>query len=73
VLFVLLYDAYLQVTGKSGLSSGGPFYRFEAACVDLLAKEFSNLKMPKPNSFRSLVTAALKRRAPKGLSISRSE
>lgn len=73
LLFMHLYDAYFQITGEPGLSSGGPFYRFAAACVDLLAKEFPNLKIPKASSFRSLMMAELKRRARKDLSISRSE
>jgi hypothetical protein len=73
LLFVLLYDAYLQITGKPGLSSGGPFYRFASACVDLLTKEFPDLGMPKATSFRSLVTAARKRQAQKNLSKSTSK
>ena len=61
LLFVFLYNAYFEITGKSGLSSGGPFYRFASACVDLLKNEFPDLVIPAASSFRSLVMVALKR------------
>jgi hypothetical protein len=60
-LFVFLYNVYFEITERSGLSSGGPFYRFASACVDLLKNEFPDLVMPAANSFRSLVMVALKR------------
>jgi hypothetical protein len=65
LLFVLLYNIYSEITGKSGLSSGGPFYRFASACVDLLKNEFPGLVMPAASSFRSLVMVALKRQRQK--------
>jgi hypothetical protein len=67
LLFVFLYNAYFKITGKSGLSSGGPFYRFASACVDLLKNEFLDLVMPAASSFRSLVMVALKRQRQQNL------
>jgi len=61
LLFVLLYNANFEIARKSGLSSGGPFYRFASACVYLLKNEFPGLVMPAAGSFRSLVMVALKR------------
>ena len=51
-----LRDVYVGVSGKAGISEGGPLHRFAAACTKLIDP---NIFLPQAQSLRK----ALKRRA----------
>ena|ERR1700730_8098857 len=55
-LFMDLRDAYVGLSGKTGISEDGPLQRFATACTKLIDK---SIILPQPQSLRK----ALKRRA----------
>jgi hypothetical protein len=55
-LFMDLRDAYVGLSGKTGISEDGPLQRFATACTKLIDK---SIMLPQPQSLRK----ALKRRA----------
>jgi hypothetical protein len=55
-LFMDLRDAYVGLSGKTGISEDGPLHRFANACTKLIDE---SIVLPQPQSLRK----ALKRRA----------
>lgn len=55
-LYVDLRDVYVGLSGRTGISEGGPLHRFATACAKLIDE---SIILPQPQSLRK----ALKRRA----------